>query len=74
MPHPLQGTCFNCGEPIDTAPVCGDEYALYTGEGEFFSPQGLMPRRSVVKRLVCLARGEFASSHPIRFPSALAER
>jgi len=74
MPHPLQGTCFNCGDLIDTVPDCGDEYAFYTSEVEFFSPQGLMSRRSVVKRLVCSACGEFAASHPIRFPAALEER
>ena len=73
MPHPLQGTCFNCGEPIDTAPDRGDEYAFYTSEVEFFSPLGVLSRHSVVKRLVCSACGEFAASHPIRFPAALEE-
>jgi len=73
MPHPLQGSCFNCGASIDTSPAAEDQYALYSSEVEFFSSRGLLVRRSVVRRLVCTACAEFAELHPIRFPSPLVE-
>ena len=73
MPYPLQGRCFNCGASIDTGGDEGDDYALYTSEVEFFSAQGSLTGRSVVRRLVCRACGEFAEDHPVRFPSPVVQ-
>lgn len=73
MPHHLQSRCFNCGAAIDTMEGVDDGYALYTSEVEFFSPQGVRTRTSVVKRVICTECGEFAESHPVRFPSPVSE-
>jgi hypothetical protein len=73
MPHPLQGTCFNCGASIDTSPAAEDQYAIYSSEVEYFSSRGLLERSSVVRRLVCTTCAEFAELHPVRFPSPGAE-
>lgn len=73
MVYPLEGTCFNCGRRIDVT-TSDEGYAIYTSDVEFFSPEGVLTERSLVRRLVCSDCGEFAAGHPIRFPARLEDR